>query len=191
MPSKKRPSTFALSSIDSFLPTCELPESRNVTWAPSSCAAVSNAQRVLVEVFSNRSTIFFPSSARPHIPARFFALRSRARSSRYLISSGLKSIRVRKDLPFKFTAISSNSFLHTIMHIINILYSNYLSTAAGSESLTITRQAAKLLFELLLRKYFSRGRAACSCSAGRRALCSVPSLVLRAFLYRAPGARGS
>ena len=105
IPSKMRPSTFAVSAMLSFFPICELLLSRNVTPAPSSIAATSNEHLVLVDVFSKSSTIFLPSSELPLIPSLFFAFRSCARSRRYLISAGVKSISVRKLLPFKLTAI--------------------------------------------------------------------------------------
>ena len=105
MPSKMRPSTFAVSAMLSFLPIWELLLSRNVTPAPSSIAATSNEHLVLVDVFSKSRTMFFPSSELPLIPSLFLAFRSCARSSRYLISAGVKSISVRKLLPLRFTAI--------------------------------------------------------------------------------------
>ena len=60
MPSYIRPRTWAVSAMDSFAPIWQLPGSRQVTPMPRSMAATSKAQRVRVEVFSNRSTTFLP-----------------------------------------------------------------------------------------------------------------------------------
>ena len=82
MPSYIRPSTRAVSAMDSFLPIWLLPGSRYVTPMPRSIPATSKEQRVRVEVFSNSRTMFFPSSQRWGTPARFMSLKLRDRSSR-------------------------------------------------------------------------------------------------------------
>src|SRR4051812_34757924 len=70
---------------------CEPEGPMNVTCAPWSKAATSKAQRVLVESFSKISAISLPTSTCFSRPSRFAALSSAARSTRYLISSGVKS----------------------------------------------------------------------------------------------------
>ena len=107
IPSYILPRTLAVSSIDSFLPICELV--KNVTWAPSSAAPHSKAHLVLVEVFSNSKTTFLPFKLSPNIPALFLAFKSWERSNKYLISAGVKSFNVKKLLPFKLTAILNSS----------------------------------------------------------------------------------
>lgn len=74
--------------------------------------SVSKAHLVLVEVFSKRRHTFLPFIVSPRIPALFLAFRSCARSSMYLISSGVKSISVKKCLPLRFTAIVISPFFN-------------------------------------------------------------------------------
>ena len=52
----------AVSFMDSLWPIWDPPGSRYVTWAPWSCAATSNAVRVLVDVFSKINAMFFAAS---------------------------------------------------------------------------------------------------------------------------------
>ena len=82
--------------------------------------ATSKAHLVRVEVFSNSSTMCLSRSSVPQRPARRFAFRSCPRSSKYRISSGVKSISVKKLLPFKFTAIVFFSFLFFLK--INLIH---------------------------------------------------------------------
>ena len=88
MPSYSRPSTRAVSAMDSFLPICEPAGSRYVACMPRSYAATSKLQRVRVEVFSKISAMFLPRSTSWAMPDFFFALSSAARSSSAPISSG-------------------------------------------------------------------------------------------------------
>ena len=82
MPSYIRPSTFAVSAMDSFLPIWEEPGSRKVTPMPRSRAATSKEQRVRVEVFSKSRTICLSVRYLCSIPLYFMRLNSAARSSR-------------------------------------------------------------------------------------------------------------
>ena len=70
-----RHSTRAVSAMLSFVPIWELPSSMHTTPMPKSRPATSNELRVRVEVFSNKSTMFFPSRKRCGSPARFMAFR--------------------------------------------------------------------------------------------------------------------
>ena len=116
MPSNIRPSTRAVSAMDSFLPIW-LPEgSRYVTPMPRSWPATSKAQRVRVEVFSKIRAMFLPLKSSWAMPAFFFAFSSAARSISPSISSGVKSNSFKKLLPFKF--MSDASMLGLISDII-------------------------------------------------------------------------
>src|SRR5690606_18641171 len=70
-------------------------------------AATSNAHRVRVEVFSNSSAMFFPTSWGCSVPARFAALSSAARSMRYRHSCAVKSVTARK-LRFRRSTVISD-----------------------------------------------------------------------------------
>ena len=58
----QRPSTRAVSFIDSLWPICDVRGRCRSRAAPSSCAATSNAHRVRVDVFSKISAMFLPTS---------------------------------------------------------------------------------------------------------------------------------
>src|SRR5262245_40670142 len=101
IPSKVRPSTRAVSFMDSLCPICEPPGSRYVTSAPWSWAATSNAVRVRVEVFSKMRAMFFPERRRCSKPPYLAALRSsdslsRKRSSSVVKSSSFRKLRLRR-----------------------------------------------------------------------------------------------
>ena len=68
---------------------------------PRSCAATSKAHLVRVLVFSKISATFLPRGVSTGIPFFFLSFRSAARSSRYSISSGVKSSYFKKSRPFK------------------------------------------------------------------------------------------
>src|SRR4051794_10699672 len=99
MASYMRPSTRAVSLTVSLWPMCEPVGPMNVTCAPWSYAATSNAQRVRVESFSKISTISLPASFCSSRPSFFAAFNSAARSRKYVISSAVKSTSVRKLRP--------------------------------------------------------------------------------------------
>ena len=77
-----RPSTRAVSLTVSLWPMCEPLGPMNVTCAPWSYAATSNAQRVRVESFSKISAISRPTSFCSSRPSRLAALSSAERSIR-------------------------------------------------------------------------------------------------------------
>ena len=85
IPSYILPNTFAVSSIDSFFPICEL--LKNVACPPSSKAATSKEHRVLVDVFSKIKHTFFPNKCCPIFPAFLSTFNWCAKSNKYLISS--------------------------------------------------------------------------------------------------------
>src|SRR5215213_2381241 len=91
-----RPSTRAVSFIVSFWLVWEPVAPMYVTCAPWSYAATSNAERVRVESFSNRSAIVLPMRRRSSPPSRFAALSSAASSSSCRSSSRDESASVRK-----------------------------------------------------------------------------------------------
>ena len=71
-----------MSFTVSLWPMCEPDGPMNVTCAPWSKAATSNAQRVRVESFSKISAISLPTSFCSSRPSRFAAFSSAARSIR-------------------------------------------------------------------------------------------------------------
>ena len=77
-----RPSTRAVSLTVSLWPMCEPLGPMNVTCAPWSYAATSNAQRVRVESFSKISAISLPARRCSSRPSRLAALSSAERSIR-------------------------------------------------------------------------------------------------------------
>jgi len=78
---------------------------RNTGWPPSSANAVSNANLVLVDLFSKISAKVLPTNLWCLIPALLSAFTCFAMSRRYLISSGVLSISDKSERPFIFTAI--------------------------------------------------------------------------------------
>ena len=116
IPSNILPSTRAVSSTLSLYPSCISSLPRYSGCPPSSMQPMVKEQRVLVDGFSKISAIFLPFKLFPVMPCFFFAFSSAARSTMYIISSGVKSFNVKNERPFKFI-----SFLHTYCGIAHPL----------------------------------------------------------------------
>lgn len=96
MPSYIRPSTRAVSLIDSLCPIWLPLGPRYVTRAPWSNAATSKEHLVRVESFSKMSAMFLPVSFCTSVPFFLSAFSCAERASREVSCAGVKSSNFRK-----------------------------------------------------------------------------------------------
>ena len=113
IPSNMRPITLAVSSTDSFLPNWVLSVPMNSGYAPKSLQATTKEDRVRVEVFSKSRATLLPSRYLCGTPVFFSFFRWKAKSTRYMISAGVKSLQARKLRPWKTLSLTFAEGLRT------------------------------------------------------------------------------